>query len=1403
MSGPLVVNAVGLVGVSGTQRVGASTTPRRAVVVASSPGAAAHLDERVGARSFLSPRSVGPLSRVVTARRAYRTGIVPSAIGGKSNDLSKDEGSESWANASAAAKADAPGATATATAPTSPEKDEKTKPTAYVSSLVQRSGSSPIAGKREVFFEESYDIAIREYLPSDVRIDVQSNGVEFKVMVETDSSADLVLHWGVASAKAPDAWTMPPTSILPSGTNELSEVCQTPLTRMTVREKASDDVAVDTTKEIARVVIEGSVTDAPHSINFVLHDKKYNQWYHQQSGDFFRVLTPALPEPEEPEMEEDEEVVLGDGEVTKDSVAKEEISPVDSAAAAAVAALETPAKEVVAPEPKQDGPKGIASLLGTLSSFRRTDERKELEKKAKAERELAEAELAAAAIDGALESEFDDDEYELPKNDSPEKKEQKLRVANLLQQRAQRKDTDKRRPRIGLFGLRAKKSTKSEAVVAKSGASSVTASTPSLPEKVDWFTFHEQHHTVFTEVDVHTRVGILVDVESDAPGAQARVRVETDLPGDDLLLHWGVVPRGARADMWTVPAPPMRPEGSKVYGDKALQTPMTKSISCLGGEFAHVELDMGSAPGGLRFVIKENGGRDRWFDNYGGDFVVPLPEQALSSNFVSPPSGRSGMQGPPGTPTLNRDSPQQTSTTLSEAQLALGGAAAATFAGSKTGEKIDASLEECIRLASVAFEAAREATRVAEQATAAAKDLPEDGVASTKARRLIAQADQAREQARITARSAQAAALRAQAAGDPSGAAAAAAEKMVAEATEAAEMASRAWAGETAEISNDTLQRWRDDMELAVTKEAEAAAAEAESAAKRMREEFLANLAERERVEAAARAEAEAEALLRVEKAAAAEASRVEAELQEKVEKELLEKAQADLERTEAALREIRAQKIADPPAWLAGDPSVAPKVKDSTPTVTPDALLSTGAPPLPNSPTFVPPAGVPVAPASPAPGVPMPQAQSERQVEIVEPSTPQRQVGDRVQNPTGNGRELLIQGFNWESARKKGTWYQTISTYAEKLKELGFTTIWLPPPTNSVSEEGYMPQDLYDLNSKYGSVEDLKDCVRALHNCGIKTLGDAVLNHRCAGLQGPDGLWNQYTGKLDWDARAIVSDDPHFGGKGNQSSGDFFHAAPNIDHSQEFVKNDIIEWMRWLQQEVGYDGWRLDYVRGFSGTHVKTYMESTDVHFAVGEYWDTLSYDYDQPQYNQDEHRQRIISWIDDAGGSAGAFDVTTKGILHAVFERQEYWRLSDSDGNPPGVLGRWPSRAVTFVENHDTGSTQGHWRFPHGFEQQGYVYILTHPGTPTVFWDHMFEWEDDPSLSETIEKLIRFREERGVNSRSVCKILKAEQSVYAAQIDDSLVMKIGPGPFSPSDEEWEYHTHGNEWCVWRRRGT
>ncbi|KAM7269841.1 hypothetical protein ACFE04_025338 [Oxalis oulophora] len=424
---------------------------------------------------------------------------------------------------------------------------------------------------------------------------------------------------------------------------------------------------------------------------------------------------------------------------------------------------------------------------------------------------------------------------------------------------------------------------------------------------------------------------------------------------------------------------------------------------------------------------------------------------------------------------------------------------------------------------------------------------------------------------------------------------------------------------------------------------------------------------------------------------------------------------------------------------------------------------------------------------------VPTSSGKSKSVVELDEVS---RAAASEVQtnSGTGTGFEILCQGFNWES-HKSGRWYMELKEKAERFSLLGFSVIWLPPPTESVSPEGYMPKDLYNLNSRYGSIDELKDIVEKFHEVGIKVLGDAVLNHRCAHSQNQNGVWNIFGGRLNWDDRAVVGDDPHFQGKGNKSSGDNFHAAPNIDHSQEFVREDIKEWLRWLRKEIGYDGWRLDFVRGFWGGYVKDYLEASEPFFVVGEYWDSLSYTYGEMDHNQDAHRQRIIDWINATNGTAGAFDVTTKGILHSALERCEYWRLSDQKGQPPGVMGWWPSRAVTFIENHDTGSTQGHWRFPGDKEMQGYAYILTHPGTPSVFFDHVFSHQEFE-----IANLIALRKRNKLHCRSKVQIIKAENDVYGAIIDEKVAMKIGPGHFEPPSgpKTWSSSVKGRNYKVW-----
>ena len=60
----------------------------------------------------------------------------------------------------------------------------------------------------------------------------------------------------------------------------------------------------------------------------------------------------------------------------------------------------------------------------------------------------------------------------------------------------------------------------------------------------------------------------------------------------------------------------------------------------------------------------------------------------------------------------------------------------------------------------------------------------------------------------------------------------------------------------------------------------------------------------------------------------------------------------------------------------------------------------------------------------------------------------------------------------------------------------------------------------------------------------------------------------------------------------------------------------------------------------------VREYLSATVPEMAFGEFWDTCEYTDGVLNYNQDSHRQRITNWCDQTGGTAAAFDFTTKGM-------------------------------------------------------------------------------------------------------------------------------------------------------------
>lgn len=203
---------------------------------------------------------------------------------------------------------------------------------------------------------------------------------------------------------------------------------------------------------------------------------------------------------------------------------------------------------------------------------------------------------------------------------------------------------------------------------------------------------------------------------------------------------------------------------------------------------------------------------------------------------------------------------------------------------------------------------------------------------------------------------------------------------------------------------------------------------------------------------------------------------------------------------------------------------------------------------------------------------------------------------------------------------------------------------------------------------------------------------------------------------------------------------------------------------------------------------------------FAVAEGWETMYYQEGILSYDQDKHRQEIVDWI-DGSGTCAAFDFTLKGVLQEAISRCEYRRLVDNRGRASGVNGWWPARAVTFVENHDTIR---HWPFPEHAVEQGYAYILSHPGIPCLFWTHMIA----DGGGGKIARLMDLRRKAGIRADAKLDVIRCNDSIYVAKVHGTVsdvLVKLGPafdmGYAAPDSHSWELWSCGKDWAVWKSK--
>lgn len=411
----------------------------------------------------------------------------------------------------------------------------------------------------------------------------------------------------------------------------------------------------------------------------------------------------------------------------------------------------------------------------------------------------------------------------------------------------------------------------------------------------------------------------------------------------------------------------------------------------------------------------------------------------------------------------------------------------------------------------------------------------------------------------------------------------------------------------------------------------------------------------------------------------------------------------------------------------------------------------------------------------------------------------PASRIGSSTEeiNYIGDGRDILLQGFHWRShdgafdgaGRARKNWYRVIKENAAAIKEAGFNWVWFPPPSDSLAPQGYIPRRWDVLDSAYGSASELQAALRAL--APVHALADVVVNHRVG----------VHTGGADFadpsfpdNRAAIVRDDESGVGRGNPDTGDRHPAGRDLDHTNPDVRSAVKDYLRRLKA-VGFKGWRYDLSKGYHGKFVGEYNEATAPDFSVGEFYDG--------------DRQKVTGWIDAAGGKTTAFDYPTRYLLYEACSNDEYGSLRSTNGGrvvPGGLVGYWPSRSVTFLDNHDTEYRRdyehschddGTRHFAGRTVDMGYAYLLTHPGIPCVFWSHFFDW--GAPTRQRIERLIRVRKNAGIHARSSVDIKEASRGLYAAIVDGDTAVKLGQRDWWPGGG-WQLAVDGERFAVWTR---
>ena len=370
--------------------------------------------------------------------------------------------------------------------------------------------------------------------------------------------------------------------------------------------------------------------------------------------------------------------------------------------------------------------------------------------------------------------------------------------------------------------------------------------------------------------------------------------------------------------------------------------------------------------------------------------------------------------------------------------------------------------------------------------------------------------------------------------------------------------------------------------------------------------------------------------------------------------------------------------------------------------------------------------------------------------------------LGLMAQGWPANYGGVMLQGFYWDSF--SDTKWTNLTSQADELSKY-FNLIWVPQSgwcKSTTDNMGYYPIYWFDQRSAFGTEQELRTMISTFKAKGTGIIADVVVNHKNGVYKWCDfaneTVKGKNTGKtysVKWDNTGytqICNNDEANTATKSEAKGKIKGAADtglgdtgcrDLDHTNATTQQNIKTYEDFLLNEMGYTGFRYDFVKGYDPKYIKMYNEASKPKFSVGEYWHgavtTTSKEGDHPFGG-------VKDWVEATGKTSAAFDFPMKYLIKGAFNDGN-WKLLNKNLTST-LVGIEPQYAVTFIDNHDTGEPHVNPDPQRANVEAANAYILAMPGTPCIWISH---WKP---YKYTIKKCILARKIAGVtNTSSIVK--------------------------------------------------